>query len=135
MSKYIYELEMKVRDYECDLQGIVNNANYQHYLEHTRHEFLLTTGVSFAELHQKGIDVVVSKITMSFKTPLRSGEEFVSKLNVQKDGIKYIFLQDIYRLSDMKVVMKAVGECVCVVNGRLSTSELFDTVFAPYFKS
>ena len=34
MSQYIYELEMKVRDYECDLQGIVNNANYQHYLEH-----------------------------------------------------------------------------------------------------
>ena len=40
---YIYELKMKVRDYECDLQGIVNNANYQHYLEHTRHEFLLST--------------------------------------------------------------------------------------------
>lgn len=45
---YIYELPMKVRDYECDLQGIVNNANYQHYLEHTRHEFLLSAGVSFA---------------------------------------------------------------------------------------
>lgn len=44
---YIYELEMKVRDYECDLQGIVNNANYQHYLEHTRHEFLTSVGVSF----------------------------------------------------------------------------------------
>ena len=52
MEKYIYELEMKVRDYECDLQGIVNNANYQHYLEHTRHEFLLSTGVSFAGLHE-----------------------------------------------------------------------------------
>ena len=39
--KYVYELKMKVRDYECDLQGIVNNANYQHYIEHTRHEFLL----------------------------------------------------------------------------------------------
>lgn len=42
MEKYIYELKMKVRDYECDLQGIVNNANYQHYIEHTRHEFLLS---------------------------------------------------------------------------------------------
>ena len=49
---YIYELPMKVRDYECDLQGIVNNANYQHYLEHTRHEFLLSAGVSFAGLHE-----------------------------------------------------------------------------------
>ena len=49
---YIYELAMKVRDYECDLQGIVNNANYQHYLEHTRHEFLSSVGVSFAALHE-----------------------------------------------------------------------------------
>ena len=48
--KYIFELQMKVRDYECDLQGIVNNANYQHYIEHTRHEFLSSLGVSFAHL-------------------------------------------------------------------------------------
>ena len=53
MEKYIYELKMKVRDYECDLQGIVNNANYQHYLEHTRHEFLTSVGISFARLHEE----------------------------------------------------------------------------------
>ena len=58
---YIYELPMKVRDYECDLQGIVNNANYQHYLEHTRHEFLLSAGVSFAGLHEQGVDPVVAR--------------------------------------------------------------------------
>ena len=66
MSQYIYELEMKVRDYECDLQGIVNNANYQHYLEHTRHEFLTSVGVSFAALHEQGVDPVVARINMSF---------------------------------------------------------------------
>ena len=132
MSKYIYELEMKVRDYECDLQGIVNNANYQHYLEHTRHEFLLTTGVSFAELHQKGIDVVVSKITMSFKTPLRSGDEFVSKLYLQREGIRFVFYQDIFRKSDNKLSLRGVVDGVCVENGVLTRGEMFDEVFAKY---
>ena len=91
MEKYIYELKMKVRDYECDLQGIVNNANYQHYLEHTRHEFLTSVGISFARLHEEGVDPVVARLTMAFKTPLRSGDEFVSKLYLKKEGIKYVF--------------------------------------------
>lgn len=132
MSKYIYELTLKVRDYECDLQGIVNNANYQHYLEHTRHEFLSSIGVSFAELHTQGVDPVVARINIAFKTSLTSGDEFISKLYLKKDGIRYIFYQDIYRKSDNKIVVKATVDTVCVVNGRLSTSEIFDKFFAPY---
>lgn len=129
MNKYIYELKMKVRDYECDLQGIVNNANYQHYLEHTRHEFLTSSGMSFARLHEEGVDPVVARLTMSFKTPLRSGDEFISKLYLKKEGIKYVFYQDIFRASDMKIVIKATVETVCVVNGRLSNSSIFDQAF------
>lgn len=132
MEKYIYELKMKVRDYECDLQAIVNNANYQHYLEHTRHEFLTSIGVSFAKLHEDGIDPVVARLTMSFKTPLRSGDEFISKLYMKKEGIKYVFYQDIFRASDMKIVIKATVETVCIVNGRLSDSALFNQIFVSY---
>ena len=80
MENYIHELTMKVRDYECDLQGIVNNANYQHYLEHARHEFLLGTGTSFAALHEQGIDAVVARISMAFNTPLKSGDDSVCRL-------------------------------------------------------
>ena len=134
MEKYIYELKMKVRDYECDLQGIVNNANYQHYLEHTRHEFLTLTGVSFARLHEEGIDPVVARLTMAFKTPLKSADEFVSKLYMKKEGIKYVFYQDIFRLPDMKIVIKAQVDTVCIVNGRLNECTLFDEIFAPYLK-
>ena len=135
MNKYIYELILKVRDYECDLQGIVNNANYQHYLEHTRHEFLLSAGVSFADLHTQGIDPVVARITISFKTPLKSGDQFVSKLYLKKEGIKYVFYQDIFRKEDNKIVVKAVVDTVCVVNGRLTQSEVFDKLFAPYSRN
>ena len=134
VEKYIYELTLKVRDYECDLQGIVNNANYQHYIEHTRHEFLTSTGISFAKLHEEGIDPVVARLTMAFKTPLKSGDEFVSKLYLKKEGIKYVFYQDIFRKADNKPVLKSTVETVCVVNGRLSASSLFDEVFAPYLK-
>lgn len=126
--QYIYSLPMKVRDYECDLQGIVNNANYQHYTEHTRHEFLRAHGVSFAELHERGIDAVVARMQLSFKTPLRSGDEFESCLALRKEGIKYVFVQDIYRLPDRRPVLKSTVEAVCLINGKLSDcQELNDT--------
>jgi acyl-CoA thioester hydrolase len=132
MSNYIFELTQKVRDYECDLQGIVNNANYLHYLEHTRHEFLSSIGLSFAQLHEQGVDPVIARINMALKTPLRSGDEYISKLLVKKEGIRYAFHQDIYRKSDNKIVVKAIIDAVCLVNGKLTESELFNHAFAPF---
>lgn len=132
--KYIYELRMKVRDYECDLQGIVNNANYQHYMEHTRHEFLLSTGISFARLHEEGTDAVVARLNMQFKTPLRSGDEFVCRLNVRKEGIKYVFQQDIYRLPDERLSLRARVDTVCITNGKLQEAPQLDKLLQPYLE-
>lgn len=120
--EYIHQLRMKVRDYECDLQGIVNNANYQHYLEHARHEFLMEHGISFSRLHDQGIDAVVAKITISFKTPLRSNDEFICCLNLKHEGARYIFLQDIYRVRDNKLAIRAHVDSVCVDHGVLMTT-------------
>lgn len=124
--EYQYELTLKVRDYECDLQGIVNNANYQHYLEHARHEFLLSLGISFAKLHEQGIDPVVARINMAFKTPLKSGDQYTCCLNLKKEGIKYVFYQEIFRTADRKLVVKAVVETVFLVNGRLTDYKDFE---------
>ena len=132
--KYAYELKMKVRDYECDLEGIVNNANYQHYMEHTRHEFLLETGISFAEMNERGIVPVVARITIAYKVPLRSRDEFLSCLNVKQEGVRYVFHQDIYRLSDMKLAARGTVDTVCLVNGKLSRCEELETFLEPYYK-
>ena len=118
--KYAYELKMKVRDYECDLEGIVNNANYQHYMEHTRHEFLLSAGISFAEMLEKDIVSVVARIAIDYKTPLRSRDEFLSCLRMSQEGVRYVFHQDIYRLSDMKLAARGKVDVVCLVKGKLS---------------
>ena len=127
--QYVFETEMEVRDYECDIQGIVNNANYLHYTEHTRHLYLMSLGVSFAKLHEQGVDPVVARMNLQYKTPLRSDDVFVSKLGVRKEGLRYVFNQDIFRKSDGRLCLLAVVELVCLINGKLGNSEDYDRAF------
>ena len=100
MSRYIFETKMEVRDYECDIEGIVNNANYLHYMEHTRHLFLKECGLSFAEMHNKGVDAVVARMNLQYKVPLQCDDEFFSRLWLEKQGVRYVFHQDIFRAKD-----------------------------------
>jgi acyl-CoA thioester hydrolase len=105
---YLHSTEFTVRDYECDIQGVVNNANYQHYLEHARHELLTSRGISFARLHEAGTDLIVTKVEIEYKFPLRSRDMFSVKTNIQREGnIRLAFLQDIYRTDDMKLIVRA----------------------------
>lgn len=128
MKEHIYSLTLKVRDYECDLQGVVNNSNYQHYMEHTRHEFLESLGENFGAMHEKGVDAFVSRVDIQFKISLRSGDSFISTLNLYKSGPKLIFDQYIYRHSDLKLAAKGKVEIVVVENGKLTRGEYFDTI-------
>jgi acyl-CoA thioester hydrolase len=116
---YIFENSDIVRDYECDIQGIVNNANYQHYMEHSRHLYVLDRGVSFAELHEGGIDVVVARFEIAYKVPLRPCDEYVCRLCPEKKGIRYIFHQAIFRKADNKLCCQAQVDCVATMGGRL----------------
>ena len=133
MTNPIFELEIKVRDYECDLQGVVNNANYLHYLEHTRHEFLETLGGNVMDMHNSGIDPFVSRIDVNYRTSLTSSDRFVSKLSIERKGPKLIFHQKIYRLPDNRLCVSAVVETVIVKEGRLTRGEEFDQFFSKYY--
>lgn len=127
-GKPAFSLTLKVRDYECDLQGIVNNANYQHYTEHTRNEFLRTRLEGMEALHARGIDTVVSRVELRFRSPLRPADVFRSDLWVQKVGVKYAFYQEIVRVADERLCLQASTDIVCVVNGRLDTCPELDVL-------
>lgn len=128
---YVYELEMEVRDYELDSEGIVNNANYLHYLEHTRHSFCAANGLSFAEMQAKGLVPVLNKVEIEYKTPLRSGDRFVSKLWLERKGVRFIFHQDIFK-STGELSVTAVVSCVCLENGRLDRGDMLAEVFEDF---
>lgn len=106
---YQFTEYFKVRDYECDLQGIVNNAVYQNYLEHARHEFLLSKKVDFALLAREGLNLVVIRAELDYKKPLVSGDQFYVGLNFSmKDRVRFQFEQNIHRTSDDALCLKAV---------------------------
>lgn len=127
-----YEYKIKVRDYECDAQGVVNNANYLHYFEATRHELMESCGIRLRDLTEANIIPLLRNANISYKNSLRGSEEFISRVNIERDGLRYYFLQEIVRIPDNTLCAKAEIEVVCLIDGKVSKPEMFDKAFAEY---
>lgn len=109
MEKYQFELELQVRDYECDFQGIVNNAVYQNYLEHARHQYLRNYDIDFIELSKRGINLVVIRSEIDYISPLKYSDKFVVGSTFTKiSKLRFGFIQDIYLLPERKQILKGL---------------------------
>lgn len=130
LHDYHFETELEVRDYECDIQGIVNNSVYQNYLEHCRHQFLNKVGLSFAQMHNDGIDAVVIRAELDYKFPLRPGDVFLVRLRMAKQGrLRIIFKQQVIRKTDEKLMVDARITTVLTRNGRPVSPEILEDKF------
>jgi acyl-CoA thioester hydrolase len=108
MHDYIFTLDFQVRDYEVDMQGIVNNAVYQNYLEHTRHEFLKSIDLDFARFARDGINLVVVRAELDYRHPLKSGDRFWVGVRLERvSRLRFAFLQDIFRSPDDRLILNA----------------------------
>ncbi len=132
MPDYQFSLDIRVRDYETDSQGIVNNANYLHYLEITRHDFCEEAGTSFRAMQERGLDPVVRKIEIEYLNSLTMGDTMTSCLKMRREGARFIFDQDIYNASTGVPVVKAKVTVVCLQDGRLSRGDILADAFAAY---
>lgn len=130
-SKYCFTLEMEVRDYELDCEKIVNNANYLHYMEHTRHKFCREAGMSFNEMLEKGIVAVVRKLEMEYLSSLRGGDSFVSCMWIERKGARFIFHQDIIR-ADGELCARGVITIVSLRDGALTRGDELMEAFGKY---
>ena len=116
---YSFEIELEVRDYECDLQGVVNNAVYLNYLEHARHRCLLDAGLDWARLHEQGCDLVLMRAEVDYLAPLRSGDRFAVGSRLGRGGrVRWVFEQEIFRLPGGESVARARIEGTGVIDGR-----------------
>jgi acyl-CoA thioester hydrolase len=109
MEQNCFSIEMAVRDYECDMQGVVNNAVYQNYLEHARHEFLKSIGIDFADFTARGINMVVTRVEIDYRLSLKSGDRFVVEVSPQRlSPLRIGFRQRIARQPDNKTAVQAL---------------------------
>lgn len=127
-----FEYEIKVRDYECDSQGVVNNANYLHYFEATRHELMEKCGLRLRDLTEANILPVVRNVNISYKNSLRGSERFICNVNIERKGVRYLFHQQIIRISDNTLCTDANIEVVCLIDGKIGKPDMFDKAFADY---
>ncbi|MEN9946202.1 MAG: hypothetical protein RLZZ293_588 [Pseudomonadota bacterium] len=102
----------EVRDYELDFQGIVNNANYLSYLEHTRHKYLASVGISIMQMTQEQQMLHLARTELEYKYPLRAKDKFYVTCELSIEGIRIICKQEIYTLEN-KLILKSKNTIVC----------------------
>ena len=114
-----FTIDLLVRDYECDLQGVVNNSVYLNYFEPTRHRFLKSIGIDFAKLHKEGTDPVVRRIEIDYRRSVTGGDELTSILQVEPKGrLQYVFRQKLIDQKDGEVTTVSINFVAFVSQGR-----------------
>lgn len=95
---------LKVRTYECDSYGHVNNANYLNYLEYARYEFLKDAGFDYLSMIDAGYGVYVARIEIDYKKPAFADDELEIKSWAAKKGaVSGVIGQEIRRANDILV--------------------------------
>lgn len=126
MKKYLFESSVKIRDFECDMQGVVNNAYYHNLLEQTRIEFLESIGIDTKSWSRDlGVEFIVYETTIQYRSPIVAGETFRSCLNLTQEGARFVFNQEFRRLGNNELCIKARVDVVIVINETLTRGDYF----------
>ena len=124
-APWAFSMPFEVRDYELDLQGIVNNSVYLNYFEHARHSYLKAVGIDWADMHERGIDAVVYRIEIDYLSSLRSGQSFEVRLRAEMKGrFRIVFVQEAVR-PDGVVASRTRVETVVTKGGKPVPPEIW----------
>lgn len=74
-SSHSHRLPIRVQYFETDGQGRVHNSQYLNYFERGRVEMLRSIGISYRQLEQTGLMLVVRSMHVDFRVPAQFDDE------------------------------------------------------------
>ncbi len=106
---------IKVRYNETDKGGRVYHSNYLVWLDMTRTEFLRSLGISYAELEEEGIFIVVRKAEIEYFSSAEFDKEYTITIDsISLDKIKLDFYYSVNDNINEKLIAKAFTKLVII---------------------
>ncbi len=113
-----YECRFRVRTYELDANGHVNNAVYLNYLEYARGEYLKGVKFDYGAAVEAGYGLYVTRISIDYKSPAFLDDELVITTRVIKKGAVSGTLGQVVRRGDVVLAVAEVGWAFVDSSGR-----------------
>lgn len=110
-----HEIAIRVRYKETDQMGILYHGNYFTYFEMGRTELLRNSGITYREMEEAGVFVVVVKVECSYKKPARYDD--LLRLRTLIKRITQVKIEHEYQLYRGEELL-AVGHTVLAVVDR-----------------
>ena len=114
MKKIIFETDIKVRSYELDSFGHVNNANFLNYLEAARGNFLEEYGLSFKHFEEWKSWPVIASVKINYLYPAFFADVLTIYVILNKMGNSSIEFYYEVKNQHGKMVVKAETTLVYV---------------------
>jgi acyl-CoA thioester hydrolase len=114
-SAFRFHHDIRVRFADTDLQSIVFNANYLTYYDVAWTEYFRVVGFEWKDLLALGVDTVLARTTMEFKSPARFDEILEVHTRVSKIGTTSLTFEfAIYPRGEDRLIGSATSLYVCV---------------------
>ncbi|MDZ4818952.1 MAG: thioesterase family protein [Planctomycetota bacterium] len=108
-----HDLLIRVRYQETDAMQRVHHANYITYFEMGRTELLRAKGLSYAQIEQDGLFLVVAEVNCRYLLPATYDEELLLRTKlISAKGAKIEHGYEIFRGLELLATGKTVIACV-----------------------
>ena len=114
-SDFRFHHDIRVRFADTDLQAIVFNANYLTYYDVAWTEYFREIGFEWKDILALGIDSVLARTTMEFKSPAKFDDVLEVYTKISKIGnTSLTFEFEIYPKGEERLIGSATSLYVCV---------------------